>query len=302
MDLSDIFDTTDTVYVSPPPPSIGTLVTATSSIGPQYLFFAVNPVDPNWRQRASQTESGPTTPRFGLNVTKFRNFIFESDADTPENQLNEWLKISLLIPIKRITFSGGKSYHAIISVIDELGFEPHTHEGIRAYSQAWKGLKGFIEEHSILKLDASTKDPSRLTRLPGAIRGDNEQKPVQFNSRYISSAELMKIMAEYAPIQSHVVPVLGTPTDTQDLQTLLRRPMHKHLYSKLENPEKWVKTESMYPEIFRLTLWAIDSLNPTLEAWSSIMESKVFPTVRAMGYKRDLTLGIKNAYNYKGLY
>jgi hypothetical protein len=301
VDLSDIFTPTDSVYVSPPPPYTGTLVKCNSQISPDNVFFAINPLDPNWQKRAATTESAPTTPRFGLNVTTFRNFIFESDVGSLEEQLNEWNKLCEILPIRRLTFSGNKSYHAIISLIDEPGFEPHTLEGVSSYRQAWKGLKGFIEANSTLRLDSSTKDPSRLTRIPGAIRDGKIQFSVQFNSRYLSCDELMKIMAQFAPTQAKGKKATGPSPSSKQLTVLLNRPEHMYLKNKIYNVGKWAATENMYPAVFRLTCWAIDELNVTQADWTHIMQTLVFPKIKSVGYTRDLTIGIRNAYSYKGL-
>lgn len=298
--LTDIFEASEQTYFTGEAGANGLLGSALRP--PQTsTLFSINPLDPNWAEHARLCQQSPSTPRFSLNVTKFRNFIFESDILSPDEQLIEWLKLAELIPIKHLTFSGGKSYHAIISCLDELPFEPHTIAGVQAYKQTWKGLKSFLEFNSKLSLDASTKDPSRLTRIPGAFRGTMLQSAIEFQARFITSMELLRITASHMPLQTAAIKATWDAVGVSNLTLLLEKPAHRYLNNKLKNPAKWIGPTNMYPALLRLTLWAIDELNPTYDAWLEALSTDVLPAIRATGYPRDLTIAIKAAYIYKGL-
>ena len=265
-------------------------------------FFSINPLSPNWIVNAEKCAKKPTSARFSLNVSEFRNFVFESDSMTLDQQLIEWQKLSTKIPIKLFTYSGSKSYHAIISTLDTLPFEPHTAEGISGYKQSWRALRAYIESNSLLKLDESTKDPSRLTRLPGAFRGNVEQKAIKLElSRYITSAEVMELTARYAPVQAQAQIYNGPAINFSGLSKSLQLPKFEKLNHRVSRAEKWAGPENMYPALFRLTLWAIDELNPEPEAWLALLKSTVFPKIVATGYNRNLTVPVISAYNYKGI-
>lgn len=106
------------------------------------VFFSINPMH---------------TSRADSNVTSYRNFLLEIDS-IPLNQQIQLVTSKL--PVSAITFSGGKSYHFIISLK-----EPLTNES--DYRRAVRGLMEAVPE-----ADKSTKNPSRLSRLPNVIRPD----------------------------------------------------------------------------------------------------------------------------------
>lgn len=266
-------------------------------------LHSINPLAADWSINANKCANRPVIPRFSLNVTEFRNFVFESDKLTLPEQLGEWIKIAELLPIKQLTYSGGKSYHAVVSVMDTLPFEPHTDEGVASYKSAWKALATFIQTNSTLVLDESTKDPARLTRVPGALRVNVLQASIDLPlARFITAAEVMEIMGQYARPRTEgtVRPAHLGQTSSNDLDKLLKIHKHRHLAHKVNQAERWASTENMYPALLKLTLWAIDELNPEPAAWLALLETKVFPKIAATGYNRDLTLPVKLAYNYKG--
>lgn len=90
------------------------------------------------------------------NVTKFRNFLIEID----NLDLGQQLRVVLdRVPVSAITYSGGKSYHFIISL--------DTPVTEAEYKEITKRLHALIPE-----ADRATKNPSRLSRLPKAVRKD----------------------------------------------------------------------------------------------------------------------------------
>lgn len=127
------------------------------------LFYSINAIKAN-------------SSRLDANVTSYRNFLLELD-NIPLAQ-----QISLVrdrLPITSIVYSGGKSYHFIISLTEPLPDET-------AYRRTARGLMEAVPE-----ADRTTKNPSRLSRLPGVLRPDtgNYQELIYLGSR-IALAEL----------------------------------------------------------------------------------------------------------------
>lgn len=97
------------------------------------------------------------------NVTRFDNALIESDEMEIEDQLR--MIQELRLPYKALVYSGKKSVHAII--------------GVNAKSYAdYQERIGFLQDFcnaSGFKVDTQNKNPSRLSRLPGIVRGDKKQ-------------------------------------------------------------------------------------------------------------------------------
>lgn len=115
---------------------------------PDYQFFCINPLIPG-------------TSRRDDNVAVFRNILLEFDNGSPEKQL----EIVADIPYSVLTWSGGKSHHAIISLVEPCKDRAEYDALIRRiYTK-------------VQVMDRSTKNPSRLSRTPKATRSNgNKQK------------------------------------------------------------------------------------------------------------------------------
>lgn len=100
--------------------------------------------------------------RKDANVATFRNIVIELDKGTVEAQLAYIKHIEL--PHSTLTFSGGKSVHCIISL--------ETPAADIAEYRRWVELA--YTSYGQNKLDSSCKNPSRLTRLAGAMRKDKK--------------------------------------------------------------------------------------------------------------------------------
>lgn len=97
------------------------------------------------------------------NVTDFRFALVESDNLELEKQ--KALMEELQIPIAVMTYSGGKSIHAIVR-IDGITQQDYREKVDYLYR---------VCEKNGLSLDKQNKNPSRMTRLPGVIRGEKKQ-------------------------------------------------------------------------------------------------------------------------------
>lgn len=106
------------------------------------------------------------TARADANVTSYRNILVEMDSVPLEDQIPYIQSIDM--PWSTITYSGSKSYHFIISLYEPCANRADYDELVdRIYTAVGKD-----------KLDTKCKNPSRLSRVPGAIRPDTglEQK------------------------------------------------------------------------------------------------------------------------------
>lgn len=127
------------------------------------LFIKVNPISPDFKS---------TTPSSN-NVADFRDCIFEGD-DKPDAPfpLAEQLKViaDTNVPVRSITYSGGKSYHFRIAI--DAGNDAKLYEERKTITQ------------NILNTEAakygrkfdSVQDPVRWTRLAGAYRENTQQQ------------------------------------------------------------------------------------------------------------------------------
>ena len=97
------------------------------------------------------------------NVSDFRYALVESD-DMELDRQNAIIR-ELELPIAVLMYSGGKSLHAIVKV-DAPDYTEYRKRVDYLYEVC--GKNG-------LKIDTQNRNPSRLSRMPGVIRGDKKQ-------------------------------------------------------------------------------------------------------------------------------
>lgn len=97
------------------------------------------------------------------NVMRFRYALVESDTLSVTEQDVLYRKLEL--PIAALVHSGGKSLHAIVR-IDAENYEE--------YRKRVDFLYEFLEKHGV-SIDKQNRNPSRLSRMPGATRNGNRQ-------------------------------------------------------------------------------------------------------------------------------
>ena len=103
------------------------------------------------------------------NVTEFRYALVESDNVDIEKQ-NAIIR-ELELPVAVLVYSGGKSLHAIVRI------------EAADYSE-YRSRVDFLYEicrKNGLEPDTQNRNPSRLSRMPGAVRGENKQFIVDKN-------------------------------------------------------------------------------------------------------------------------
>ena len=141
-------------------PVSGTRIRLLMSLGFQFPAFCINPLTGETDAKGSFRSSGC--------VKEFRYLLLESDK-LPLNQQVPLLA-GLGLPVVAMTFSGGKSIHAILKVDKIPGVG-----SIKDLAE-WKQKIGDIFRFLLpLGLDGATKDPVRLSRLPGIWRPDKQK-------------------------------------------------------------------------------------------------------------------------------
>lgn len=103
------------------------------------------------------------------NVAELRYALVESDSMDLEKQ-NAVLR-ELELPIAALVFSGGKSLHAIVKI---------DAENYPEYKKRVDYLYGICEKNG-MTIDTQNRNPSRLSRMPGCVRGDRKQYIVDTN-------------------------------------------------------------------------------------------------------------------------
>ncbi|MDD6337945.1 MAG: hypothetical protein PUC15_06135 [Lentisphaeria bacterium] len=141
-------------------PLPGTQMRQLMNLGAFHSSICVNPLTGEADEKGSFRSSGC--------VKEFRYLLLESD-ELPLNQ-----KIPLLagleLPVVAMTFSGNKSIHALVRA-DKI-----TCIGKINDLQDWKKNVGDLFNFLVpLGFDGATKDPVRLSRLPGSWRPDKQK-------------------------------------------------------------------------------------------------------------------------------
>ena len=97
------------------------------------------------------------------NVAKFEYALVESDSLELERQNELFRKLKL--PIATLTYSAGKSLHALVKIDAKNKYE---------YQERVQYLYTVLNQNGI-EIDTQDKNPSRLSRLPGFERNGDKQ-------------------------------------------------------------------------------------------------------------------------------
>ena len=132
-----------------------------ASLADRFPFFIVNPL--------SGTPQETGSFRSDVNVSSFRYVVVESDT-LPLNKQTALLN-GLKLPIVSMTFTGGKSIHALLDASALNGGTP-----VRNLSE-WRHVvkENLFGQIAPLGFDLQTSNPARLSRLPGIWRHDKNQ-------------------------------------------------------------------------------------------------------------------------------
>lgn len=135
------------------------------------------------------------------NVTRYTYALAEADSMPIEEQKK--LLINLKLPIAALVESGGKSVHAVIKVGASNKAE---------YDQRVSYLFAVLAKNNFI-VDTNNANPSRLSRLPGAMRGDKCQTLLATN---IGVSTWEEWLDEMAGISDDLPPILDFWEQVQD--------------------------------------------------------------------------------------
>lgn len=140
-------------------------------------FLVINPLNP-FEDAEGKVETGR---RADANVTKFRTILVEFDKMPVHEQL-PFVKEGIKMPFSLATFSGSKSVHFLICLETPLAARREYDQLVARVYKAVGGKEAGLDE--------STKNPSRFTRTPNALRAENgeTQSLIENNGRVANAA------------------------------------------------------------------------------------------------------------------
>ena len=157
------------------------------------------------------------------NVTAYRYCLVESDTMPLDQQYKLYRKLNL--PIAAMVTSGGKSIHAIVHIDASNAAE---------YRERVDTLYAILEKKGIA-VDTQNKNPSRLSRLPGCVRGTNKQTLIETNVGVASWKEWLEYNAGNAEDLPDIITldtvIDNPPTLADELIEGILRKGHKMLIS-----------------------------------------------------------------------
>jgi len=273
-------------------------------------FFCINPLD-GARDHGffvNEKYSEEIPRRADLNVIKYRNFLFEIDCLSLEDQLK--LFSASGIPFTTLVYSGGKSYHAILSLAEPLDLEPHLPESVAAYKHVWKRLAAKIDlagrklgfEYSVGEssfVDPACKNPSRFSRRPGEQGEGRKLQELLFIKNRISADNFVSLLSSCPEVFEAKKVEFAKPV--QEIYTVdqLRAALPVGLRRFFEDVE-WAAPAGLYSLIYKNVLWAIDETGVSKELLSNYLEKYTFPILVASGYPaHKIMVPVEHAYGYK---
>lgn len=261
------------------------------------MFYTINAIDGkiDHGYKEKETYDFLVPRRADINCSKFRNFMFEMD-NVPLNDQMEILG-GCGIRWSAVVYSGGKSYHAILSVEESLG-GCHTKEGIDNYKNIWRRLSAKINEYAKSLgfgdvVDPSGKNPSRFTRYPGTIRDNGNEQKIMWVAGRMDNYNF-NILLESCPRLFVSVVRSFNDLDVDSVEDFFEK-APKSLVTSVKFPIN-LAPSCMYPELLRLSLWAKD-LGVEKELWLDVLSYRYFPSLLKIGYpEHKLQTAIDHAY------
>lgn len=262
----------------------------------RYEFFSINPLSPT-----DKTDKGGEGRRADLNVSNFRTFLFEVDCLPLDEQLDIFTNCG--IKFTSITYSGGKSVHALLT-INDLNLEPHNLDSIALYKSVWQQLASHIEKSAGKEgiIDAACKNCSRLSRVPNSLRRDTgkRQSLIQLNkSTFISEVGVDLKLIPTKTVKSFT---FTSECEIKSVEQLIKK-MPTHLRLSFMVPV-WCKGDSgNYHHLYRLTLWMLDEVGQVpYDMYIDFLSTNVFKRFMRVGYPQEKwTKAPEDAYTFKGL-
>lgn len=167
-------------------------------------------------------------------IASFKYALVESDSLDIGKQLS--IIHQLELPVAAIVYSGAKSIHAIVKVDASDNKE---------YRERVSYLYKICDKNG-LEVDSQNKNPSRLSRMPGCIRGEHKQFIIETNTgkeTWSDWVEWVESMNDDLPDEENLADVLfNLPDYAEELIEGILRQGHKML---LVGPSKSGKSFSL---------------------------------------------------------
>lgn len=167
-------------------------------------------------------------------IASFKYALVESDSLDIGKQLS--IIHQLELPVAAVVYSGAKSIHAIVKVDASDNKE---------YRERVSYLYKICDKNG-LEVDSQNKNPSRLSRMPGCVRGDHKQFIIETNTgkeTWSDWVEWIESMNDDLPDEENLADVLfNLPDYAEELIEGILRQGHKML---LVGPSKSGKSFSL---------------------------------------------------------
>lgn len=167
-------------------------------------------------------------------IASLKYALVESDSLDIGKQLS--IIHQLELPVAAVVYSGAKSIHAIVKVDASDNKE---------YRERVSYLYKICDKNG-LEVDSQNKNPSRLSRMPGCIRGDHKQFIIETNTgkeTWSDWVEWVESMNDDLPDEENLADVLfNLPDYAEELIEGILRQGHKML---LVGPSKSGKSFSL---------------------------------------------------------
>ena len=167
-------------------------------------------------------------------IASFKYALVESDSLDIGKQLS--IIHQLELPVAAVVYSGAKSIHAIVKVDASDNKE---------YRERVSYLYKICDKNG-LEVDSQNKNPSRLSRMPGCVRGDHKQFIIETNTgkeTWSDWVEWVESMNDDLPDEENLAEVLfNLPDYAEELIEGILRQGHKML---LVGPSKSGKSFSL---------------------------------------------------------
>lgn len=167
-------------------------------------------------------------------IASFKYALVESDSLDIGKQLS--IIHQLELPVAAVVYSGAKSIHAIVKIDASDNKE---------YRERVSYLYKICDKNG-LEVDSQNKNPSRLSRMPGCVRGDHKQFIIETNTgkeTWSDWVEWVESMNDDLPDEENLADVLfNLPDYAEELIEGILRQGHKML---LVGPSKSGKSFSL---------------------------------------------------------
>lgn len=167
-------------------------------------------------------------------IASFKYALVESDSLDIGKQLS--IIHQLELPVAAVVYSGAKSIHAIVKIDASDNKE---------YRERVSYLYKICDKNG-LEVDSQNKNPSRLSRMPGVIRGEHKQFIIETNTgkeTWSDWVEWVESMNDDLPDEENLADVLfNLPDYAEELIEGILRQGHKML---LVGPSKSGKSFSL---------------------------------------------------------